>query len=176
MWNCKCDYDMKAVIVLPGKKLYTSNCINMREYGFSVARILLYKDKIWRIRVIENPYSRIFYTVSVYQGLLMEKYLATSAFFSSILWSHLGHFSAQALKIKKYTPWKKFLIFSQKRCLALRLKTFLYFGKWEMELSDPRLEKLLCFGERNFLVPRLKKNLEWELSNLKKKNKKIKKS
>ena len=76
----------------------------MREYGFSVARILPYKDKIWRIRVIENPYSRIFYTVSVYQGLLMEKYLATSAFFSSILWSHLGHSSAQALKIKKYTP------------------------------------------------------------------------
>ena len=36
----------------------------MREYGFSLTRILPYKDKIyWRIRVSKKPYSCIFYAV-----------------------------------------------------------------------------------------------------------------
>ena len=39
----------------------------MREYGFSLTRILPYKDNILslygRIRVSENLYSRIFYAV-----------------------------------------------------------------------------------------------------------------
>ena len=35
----------------------------MQECGFSLTRILLYKDKTGRIRVTENPYPRIFYAV-----------------------------------------------------------------------------------------------------------------
>ena len=41
----------------------------MREYVFSLTRIIPYKDRIYdsslygRIRVSENPYSRIFYAV-----------------------------------------------------------------------------------------------------------------
>ena len=44
----------------------------MREYGFYLTRILPYKDRIvdsvlnGRKRVGENPYSRIFYAVSLY--------------------------------------------------------------------------------------------------------------
>ena len=43
----------------------------MREYGFSVTGILPYKDKIVDF---ENPYSCIFYAVSVDIAMLLRMY------------------------------------------------------------------------------------------------------
>ena len=36
---------------------------NVREYEFPLTNILLYNDRMGRIRVSENPYSLIFYAV-----------------------------------------------------------------------------------------------------------------
>ena len=50
-------------------RCFPYTALNMREYGFSLTRILLCKDKIvdfvlyGSIRVSKNPYSRIFYVV-----------------------------------------------------------------------------------------------------------------
>ena len=38
----------------------------MREYGFSLTRILPFKDRIGKMRVSENQCSRIFYAVTFY--------------------------------------------------------------------------------------------------------------
>ena len=66
----------------------------MREYGISLALILPYKDRIYnsvlyrRIRISENPYSRLFYAVLgwfrqslfLYRPKLCLKYLKMSKF------------------------------------------------------------------------------------------------
>ena len=97
---------------------------------------------------------------------------------SSILWSHLGRFSAEARK--KVHP-KNSLYFGKWNFLALRLKKFLYFPEKSVSyisgngtflkiisyisggnfpssknLKNPLLKSFLCFGKCNFLVPSLK--------------------
>ena len=66
----------------------------MGEYEISLARILPYKDRIYnsvlygRIRISENPYSRLFYAVFgwfrqslfLYRPKLCLKYLSMSKF------------------------------------------------------------------------------------------------
>ena len=57
-----------------------------------------------------------------------------------------------------------------------KIKNFLIF--WEMGNGTfwPKIRKAFMLWGKKLSSPKTKKNLEWELSNLKKKNKKIKKS
>ena len=100
---------------------------------------------------------------------------------SSILWSHLGRFSAEA---RKKSPPQKFFIFWEmelscptvkKVLIFSRKKRFLYFGKrnfsknnilyFRKELSElkkfkkPTLKKFLMFREMQLSSPKLKKLL-----------------
>ena len=61
---------------------------------------------------------------------------------NSILCSYLAHFLAQARKIKKSTP-KKFLIFQELELLAVILKFFLYFGKWNLSAQARKIKSSL---------------------------------
>ena len=57
----------------------------MREYGFSLAHIFPYKDKLYEsIQVSENPYSCIFYGVYFINSVILQNLQRIIDFFKLI--------------------------------------------------------------------------------------------
>ena len=71
-------------------------------------------------------------------------------FCSSMLWSHLADFLAQARKNNKSSPPKNLLYFNKWNFLATRLKNILIFR--EMKLSSRKIKKVLIFSQKVFLT------------------------
>ena len=82
----------------------------MREYGFSLTRILPYKEKI---RVSENPYSRIFYALyklKALQVFSITKYYKGTLNSSQINYKHGQNIWTKVKKSSKIGQEQKTLI------------------------------------------------------------------